>query len=68
MKTVKVAKLGAPKKDVILEVRATIRDVLNEAGLDPGGFEVLLNGKESKLTSFVEPGDIVVLVPQIRGG
>jgi hypothetical protein len=38
------------------------------ADLSQGGHDIMLNGKNAKLTDIVEPGDIVALVPQIRGG
>jgi sulfur carrier protein ThiS len=67
-KSVKVAKLGTPKKEVELEVATTVEDVLARAGLTGSNYEPMLNGSPCKLSDTVEPGDVVVLAPQIRGG
>ena len=65
---VKVAKLGSSKKEVELVATTTVRDVLKIAGIDPGRHQVMINGKESKIDDIVEPGDLVALIPEIRGG
>jgi sulfur carrier protein ThiS len=65
---VKVAKLGGKAAEVGLVTATTIADVLKMADLSQGGHDIMLNGKNAKLTDIVEPGDIVALVPQIRGG
>lgn len=65
---VKVAKLGGQKREIDLVTATTIEDVLKLADLPKAGYEIMLNGKTAELTDIVEPGDIVALVPQIKGG
>lgn len=68
MNLVKVAKLGGAVKEVALENGATIRTALAAAGVSADGFEVRLNGAPAGLDTPVRSGDIVTLVPQIKGG
>jgi sulfur carrier protein ThiS len=68
MQMVKVAKLGSRVNEVALDDNATINDALRASGTEAGGFELRLNGTPVDGTSRVHSGDIVTLVPQIKGG
>jgi sulfur carrier protein ThiS len=65
---VKVAQLGAQVREVSLKVDATVDDAIDAADVDVAGFEVRLNGAPAEGDEVVRTGDIVTLVPQIKGG
>jgi putative ubiquitin-RnfH superfamily antitoxin RatB of RatAB toxin-antitoxin module len=69
MITVKVARLGTAVVEVALADDATVQDALTAAGLAIDGNEELRINSESVRTSDeVEDGDIVTLVPKVKGG
>jgi sulfur carrier protein ThiS len=63
---VKVAKLGAQVKEVMLAEGSEVGDALNAADYEADGFLVRVNGRAEygKLRS----GDLVTLTPAIKGG
>lgn len=65
-KTVKVAKLGAAVVELFLDDNATIDQAISAAGLDKTGYDVRVNGRTSCGT--LNNGDMVTLVPAIKGG
>jgi sulfur carrier protein ThiS len=68
MDLIKVAKLGSAVKEVALDTGSNIGAALAAAEVDAGGFEVRLNGNPATTTTPVRSGDIVTLIPQIKGG
>jgi sulfur carrier protein ThiS len=68
MELVKVAKLGKKVEEVALESRSNVGDALKAANMTKDGFELRLNGKPVDTGATVRNGDIVTLVPQIKGG
>jgi sulfur carrier protein ThiS len=68
MELVKVAKVGAKVEEVALDSGANVGDALRAAGVAPEGFELRLNGTPSPATAPVRGGDVITLVPQIKGG
>ena len=68
MELIKVAKVGSKVSEVALDTGATVGDALKAAGMTETGFEIRLNGAPSNTAAIVRNGDIVTLVPQIKGG
>lgn len=69
MITVKVARLGTAVVEVALAEGATVQDAINAAGLSVDGNEELrINSETVRTTDEVEDGDIVTLVPKVKGG
>ena len=64
---VKVAKLGDKVQEFYLEGGKVVSDVLSAAGIAAGA-DVRLNGEPAKPTDQLRDGDIVVAVPNVRGG
>lgn len=66
---VKVAVLGAKVQEVCLEDEATVQDALDAAEVeDIDGMEIKVNKRPATVEDAVYGGDIVVLVPKIKGG
>lgn len=65
---IKVAKLGEKVKEFFLEEGKTVQDVLELAGFRTRGFDLRINGNPAKLTDVLADGDIVTLIPKIKGG
>lgn len=68
MDFVKVAKLGSAVKEVALDSGATVADALNAADVDIEGAEIRVNGNPATEASAIKGGDIITLVPKIKGG
>jgi sulfur carrier protein ThiS len=67
-KFVKVAKLGQEVKEFYFDNGATIASIFRAGGISSTGFAVRLNGRESNVDRIVSDGDIITLVPKIKGG
>jgi len=65
---VKVVKFGTSTKSVELKEGSSIRDALRVAKYGQDGFTLSLNGAPAQLNSPVNDGDIVQLVPKVKGG
>lgn len=68
MDFIKVAKLGTSVKEVALEGGSRVSDALNAAEVRADGFELRVNGNPVTGDAVLRTGDIVTLVPQIKGG
>ena len=68
MITVKVARLGTTVQEVALNEGASVQDALTAAGLSVDGEDVRVNSSNAGLNDEVEDGDIVTLVPKVKGG
>jgi len=68
MITIKVARLGTTVQEVALNDGASVQDALIAAGLTVDGEDVRVNSSNSGLNDEVEDGDIVTLVPKVKGG
>jgi len=69
MITVKVARLGTAVQEVALEDGASVQAALNAASLElAGSEEIRINESTSSLTDELDDGDIVTLVPKVKGG
>jgi len=67
-KFVKVARLGDQVKEFFVEEGQTVGSLLDEVGIDPEGWDLRVNGVPSSRETPLEDGDIVTLVPPIKGG
>lgn len=65
--TVKAGVMPGQINQYALETDATVEDVLEQAGLDPNGFEVRVNGMTGSLETPLADGAIVLLVKKIKG-
>ena len=64
---VKVAQLGQAVKEVYVE--GTVGDALSAAGVTvPPGHGVRVSGRTAELSSAIKDGDIITLVPSVKGG
>lgn len=67
--TVKVARLGTAVQEVALGEGATVQQALTAAGLELSGTEEMrINESGAAMNDEVEDGDIVTLVPKVKGG
>jgi len=67
-KFVKVARLGDQVKEFFVEEGETVGSLLDEVGIDPEGWDLRVNGVPASRETPLEDGDIVTLVPPIKGG
>ena len=68
MITVKIAKLGSRVVEVALTEGASATEALQIAELDPQGFELRVNGTMITVPVVLNDGDVITLVPAIKGG
>lgn len=68
MITVKVARLGSSVEEVALENGSTVEQALEAAGLVVENEEIRVNSSNASSTSTLSNGDIVTLVPKVKGG
>ena len=68
MITVKVARLGNTVETVALNSGASVQDALTAANLTVDGEDVRVNSSNAGLNDEVTDGDIVTLVPKVKGG
>jgi sulfur carrier protein ThiS len=68
-KLVKLARLGAPVVEYFIENGHTVADILRMANLTLGADEtVKVNGGDAQRSQVVENGDLLTVVPKIKGG
>jgi len=65
---VKVARLGTAVQEIALTEGATVNDALAAAGLDVENEEIRINQRNSSSSDRLNDGDIVTLVPKVKGG
>jgi sulfur carrier protein ThiS len=63
---VKVAKIGSAVVEVSLENNASVETALAAAGMNATGFQIRVNGRSA--TERLVNGDMITLVPAIKGG
>lgn len=68
MITVKVARLGNTVQEVALNEGASVQDALTAADLAVDGEDVRVNSSNASLSDELSNGDIVTLVPKVKGG
>jgi sulfur carrier protein ThiS len=65
---VKVAKLGSEVTEVLLNDGATVSEALAAARISVGNEEIRLNGESAAMDDDVKNGDLVTVVPAVKGG
>lgn len=65
---VRIAKLGEAVKDISVAENATVGEALTLAGYDATGYDLRINNLTASLEITLRNGDVVTLVPAIRGG
>jgi molybdopterin converting factor small subunit len=66
---VKIAKIGSRVNEVALGDEATVQDALTAGGQPiPSGHELRVNGERATSSTELEDGDVITLVPSIKGG
>jgi putative ubiquitin-RnfH superfamily antitoxin RatB of RatAB toxin-antitoxin module len=68
MITVKVARLGNAVQEVALSSGATVQNALDAADLMVENEEIRVNSSTAGVNDEVRNGDIVTLVPKVKGG
>jgi ribosome-associated protein YbcJ (S4-like RNA binding protein) len=67
--SVKVLTLGKPVIEVMIPNGSTVKDALIAAGKTVNGIEELRrNGKMTSTSDIVEAGNMLTIVPAIKGG
>lgn len=64
---VKVVMLGKSAQEFVRDEPFTLGSLLTEMGID-GQMEARVNGQVAEKGRVLKPGDMVLLVPKIRGG
>ena len=64
---VRLARLGDSIREISVAQGSTLGQVLEAAGLDVG-VDVRLNGRQAGVNDTVHMGDLITIVPRIRGG
>lgn len=65
---VKVARLGTAVQELALTDNSKVSDALEAADLSVENEDVRVNNSTSALTTVLHDGDIVTLVPKVKGG
>ncbi len=67
--SVRIAQLGRDIVDLTLDKGTTRRQAITKAGLKiPEGLEVRVNNMGADLDEELQDGEIITLIPRIRGG
>lgn len=65
---VKVTKLGCKTKKLDLDSGATLADAIKESEFKTANQEIRVNNKQVDDTTVLQNGDVITLVPPIKGG
>lgn len=65
---VKYGKLGARTEEYTLAENATVGQLLTAAGADVAGYILRVNGDVATVGTILDDGDIVTLMPAVKGG
>jgi sulfur carrier protein ThiS len=65
---VKVARLGSAVEELALADGATVQDALTAADLEADGDDIRVNQQTVSASHVLSDGDIVTLVPKVKGG
>lgn len=65
---IKVARLGTPVVEIALDDGASVATALDAAGLVVENEEIRVNQTTAALTTVLYNGNIVTLVPKVKGG
>ena len=67
-KIVKVARLGSAVQQVAVADDATVEDAIEAVGLDIDNEDVRIDGRTSDLESPIGDGQLITIVPKVKGG
>lgn len=65
---VKVARLGTAVQEVAVSEEATVQDALDAAGIEIDNEDVRVDGHSSDLGSKIGSGNLITIVPKVKGG
>jgi molybdopterin converting factor small subunit len=65
---VRVVVLGRSVRRLAFRPGATLRDVLDDAAIDTAGRDLHVNGRPADLNAVIGDGDLVTVIPRVRGG
>ena len=65
---VKVARLGTAVQEVAVAEDALVQDALDAAGIDIDNEDVRVDGHSSDLGSAIGTGNLITIVPKVKGG
>ena len=65
---IRVVVLGRSVLRVPCEPGTSLAAVLEAAGIEPAGRDVHVNGRPSALEDALDDGDLVTVIPRVRGG
>jgi sulfur carrier protein ThiS len=65
---VRIVQLGRGVYPYAAEPGATVAAGLEAAGITPGTLDVRVNGRPASLDQALSDGDLVTIVPMIKGG
>jgi len=68
---VKIAKIGAPVKEVAVEDGTTVGEALRIAEIDPSGYKLRLNRVDATVDTTIHNGEetsVITLLPAVKGG
>jgi hypothetical protein len=64
----RVVVLGRSVRRVAFQPGATLGQVLAEAGIDTAGRDLHVNGRPAGTDTTLADGDLVTVIPRVRGG
>ena len=64
---IKVGKMPGRIEEIAVEDNASVRNILEIAGLDSEGYEIRVNGSTKELDEEVQDGSVVLLTKMIKG-
>ena len=67
-KIVKVARLGTAVQEVAVAEDAKIQDALDASGIDIDNEDVRLDGHSADVNSQIGSGNLITIVPKVKGG
>jgi putative ubiquitin-RnfH superfamily antitoxin RatB of RatAB toxin-antitoxin module len=65
---VKVARLGTAVQEVAVAEDASVNDALAAAGIDIDNEDVRLDGHSADINSQIGSGNLITIVPKVKGG
>lgn len=65
---VKVARLGTAVQEVAVAETASVQDALDAAGIEIENEDVRIDGQSSDLESQIGTGNLITIVPKVKGG
>jgi len=64
----RIVVLGRSVRRVPFTAGTSLRDILRDAGVEPSGRDVHMDGRPADLEAPPEDGALVTVIPRVRGG